>query len=1397
MQHYGVEDGLANREVNHILQDKQGFIWIATKGGLSRFDGKTFTTYNKERNGFAFDNIQFIAQDAEGKLWLMAMQKPWEVMIFDPRTGQAQTFAEKIDEKLPRILSPGVSELAPVSSPDGTVFLTGGHQPALLLTYHPKTGLRRTPFPQYKTLALAHPTRHGTVWAVADNHLMVELTDDGRVLHQYEHSVPYLTVLLGSTDNEGPFFYAEFTGTYPFRAVYGIDEQGNRREWPKLLLGDMSRYRIPVPLYLPASGLIWEGTRLIDPQRGVLLDLAQQGYGDDMGGRGIYRDRSGRLWLAGNFGVHQVKLSPSRFKRLFHDVNYKPGEASAVRGIRLIGNDLYVNIEAKGLYKADRAGGNLRTLFTIPGFAAMYGLGQDRQGRLVAGANGHFLQSDTARRNLRMYPLPVNARQNLWTLYAFSDTHLLGGCEQGLRLIEAATGKVDLFRQYNQFSELAEAHVLHIAPDRQGTLWVCANTGLYTFDPQRGITARYWSGGKGNDYLPADNIQHFYHAPGGLFWLATADRGLVRWDRTRGQVRTFRRADGLSNDNIYAVYADRRGNFWLSSDYGIMQFNPRRQTTRTYLVEDGITNAEFNRVGHFQDTDGRIYFGGLNGITTFDPRDFENEKPPERPPLYLTAFRQLDPAQGKVVDKTAEVLQSGRIEIPPGDAGSVLEFAFLNFDDAVRNIYAYQVVGLGEGWVTQAEPTLRLSNLPYGEYQLQVRAQAANGQWSANTLTLAVTVLRPFYLRTWFLAFFGALLAAGVWGWLRWRTWSHTQEQQRLQAEIKRATVRIEQDKETIARQAEALQELDQTKSRFFANISHEFRTPLTVILGMAGELKDKADQPPQRLRQVAGLIERNGSNLLRLINQILDLSKLEAGEMKLKPIRADLVSFIRYVGESFHSMAKAKEVQLHFLSDQETCEADFDKDKLQDIIANLLGNALKFTPVGGDVYCQLRVQKDWQPLSPEGFYEELVPTEGVNGPWVQIRVSDTGPGIEPASLTRIFDRFYQWSDESVRNPADAQEGGTGIGLALVRELVGLMRGGLAVRNRANPGRATLGRKKAGAEFVVSLPLTRRPDVARPGLAEPVAMPPLLVSPDRSDLVEPSVARPAPAGAGDKPVLLLVEDNEDVASYIQVCVQTDYQVIRAENGQIGIDTAIANMPDLILSDVMMPLKDGYTLCDTLKNDERTSHIPIVLLTAKAAVSDRIAGLRRGADAYLVKPFLREELLVVLSNLLQTRRLLQLHYSQVALGGNPLGGTPPGLDGPSLERLGGNPPETIPQNPAPEPPVDAVEDQFLIRLREVVEAQLGNTDLSVDDICQMIGMSRTGLHLKLTALTGMSISHYLRKLRLRKAQELLSASGLNISEVAYAVGFADPRYFSRVFAEEFGITPGNFRLSSRG
>ncbi len=1341
VKHYGPENGLAHREVNAIFQDRQGFMWFGTRFGLNRFDGLRFTGFTREGHGLGFDDVQSVAEDADGYLWLMGPYGQSHITLFDPRTNRAVSFEEKFGKSRPASLFDVPQRL--LGSPGGTIFFTD-YQPAVLVSYHPSSGLRYASLPQFRKLAIFQATARNTVWGIADDRYLLELAPDGRILHRFDHPPESINVCFGQRHAGTEFFYfLSGPARRSHQRFYRVDESGHRREESLALLKSLNPYIFPVCYPFDRSGLRWDGMSLRDSTGGAVLTIAGQTAGEPVENRSFLRDRNGLFWLGTSFGVYQVKLAENHFGRLFYQAASKGESGDAIRGIAVLGDRVFANVEKSGLYASPRSGDGPRPEYTKGGeFAAANALIPDGQGKLYAGIGELLVHYDPATGTRTTAALPTGL--SIWALHAFGPGQWLVGSRRGLFSYGAAKRQLRPFAQYNQFTELAQAHVLHIGPDRQGNHWICANTGLYTVHPEKGVTARYWSGGKKRFYLPAESYHHFYQDTRGIYWLATANAGLIRWDRRLHHHRQFRRSEGLSNNNIYAVYPDAHGYLWMSSDYGLMHFNPARFTTRAYFVEDGITHNEFNRIAHCQDQHGRMYFGGLNGITAFDPADFRAGKPGAGLPLRITGFRQYNPATDKVVDQTSQVTATRTITLPPDDRSSVLDFALLNYANAEKNVYAYRFSDLDPEWTYQPEPSLRLSNLPYGAHQLLIRAQAGDGQWSANTLSLNLVVVRPFYLRAWFLLALVLAAGAGLWAWVRWRVWHHKADQRRLETQIRQATARMAADKDLIERQAHALLRLHEARSHFFANISHEFRTPLTVILGMAAQLRDDLPagqrQPPGK---VAGLIERNGNNLLRLINQILDLSKLESGGMHLHPVRADLARFIRYTGESFHSMARARDIEMHYLLAEETLEADFDPDRLGDILSNLLGNALKFTPGGGHIYYQLRLREGWQPLGPQGYHEELVPAGQLDGPWIQLGVSDTGPGIPPASLPDIFARFYQADNQPV-----SPVGGTGIGLSLVRELVLLMRGGLAVRSRP----------AQGAEFVVSLPLTRNapPAAERRPAPEPTG-------PERPESPEPAVA------GGDRPVLLLVEDNPDVAVYTQACLGTDYQVVRAENGQAGFALALDHGPDVILSDVMMPLMDGFALCEKLKNDPRTSHIPVILLTARAAAGDRITGLRRGADAYLTKPFQREELLIVLDNLVRSRHLLQIHYGRLALG-------------------------SAPDNPVAAGP-EAPEDQFVLQLRRVVEAQLGNADLSADGICQLMGMSRTTLHKKMTALTGLSISRYLRALRLRKAQELLADSSLNVAEVAYAVGFEDPKYFSRVFSEAFGVSPGHFRDST--
>ena len=522
------------------------------------------------------------------------------------------------------------------------------------------------------------------------------------------------------------------------------------------------------------------------------------------------------------------------------------------------------------------------------------------------------------------------------------------------------------------------------------------------------------------------------------------------------------------------------------------------------------------------------------------------------------------------------------------------------------------------------------------------------------------------------------------------------------------------------------LKELDQAKSRLYTNITHEFRTPLTVILGLSRQLETAFPKRPEILKKLK-LIHRNGQNLLDLINQILDLSKLEKNELRINFIQGDIISYIHYITESFHSLANTRNILLRVKTEEGRLNMDYDPEKIKQILANLISNAIKYTPSGGKIFIEI---------------SKLNPSSVDDLSFIQIKIRDTGSGIPAEDLPNIFDRFYQADDQI------AKTGGTGIGLALTKELVKLLEGTIHVESQVGEG----------TTFILALPISQ------------------IAEKSPSELYQEERAFPVatvqlPKGnTNGQPLsdLLIIEDNPDVVEYLSICLQGHYNLDFAYNGRIGLEKAFESVPDIIISDVMMPEKDGFDVCDNLKNDIRTSHIPVILLTAKADIESRIAGLKRGADAYLKKPFHQEELLVVLENLLAIRQKLQIKYAGINLASGEL------------------------KAQIEEPPPAEIEDAFLLKIKSIVEENLSDPNFSMNYLERAMGLSRSQLFRKIKALTGKSPSTFIRSIRLHHARKMLETSNLNVSEIAYEVGFSTPAYFSTAFLEEFGFQPGTLK-----
>ena len=716
----------------------------------------------------------------------------------------------------------------------------------------------------------------------------------------------------------------------------------------------------------------------------------------------------------------------------------------------------------------------------------------------------------------------------------------------------------------------------------------------------------------------------------------------------------------------------------------------------------------------------KIWLGGSGMLVKYDPASSRN---------YMVDFSAL----------IRKVLVNGDSLIYSGDSGHSgpkmapldlsykgnslrFEYSAASFEQPEKNTFQVWLEPFDASWSEWTFETQKdYTNLPEGNYIFHVRAKNLYAVESQETVV--TFQISPPWSRTIWAYILYALLAGGI-------IWQFVKIRERRFKAQNRALEEIISDRtQELAQKNEQLLEMDQVKSRFFTNISHEFRTPLTVISGMADMVSES--EPRE-------LIKRNSQSLLGLVNQILDLRKLESGKLTIDMQQGNVVPYLKYLTESFQSYAESREVELIFSVDSSEIVMDYDAEKLQSIIANLLSNAIKFTQKGGSVSLSVRAFE----RSKVGLDRSNNRTlEHSNVPILNtlaVSVTDTGKGISSEKLPFIFDRFYQVDDSSTR-----QGEGTGIGLTLTHELVKLFEGEISVASE-------LGK---GTQFQVQLPITQHAPPAN-GISA--------ISQTETFPIVVQEAQNIPVGATDAYKLLIVEDNPDVTRYLQACLADAYQISIAKDGQEGIEKAIAEVPDIIISDVMMPRKDGFELCQTLKTDERTSHIPIVLLTAKADVESRISGLQRGADAYLAKPFNKVELMVRLEMLINLRQQLQRRYH-------------------TLEPVAPSGDEAIQQ-----------EDAFILKVRTTIEANLEDETFKTPELCLALGVSRTQLHNKIKALTGNSSSILIRSIRLHKAKDLLETSDLTVAEVAYATGYGNPNYFSRLFAEEFGQSPSVFR-----
>lgn len=1344
-EHFDTSHGLLSNFANAVIQDSLGFIWFLHDNGLTRYDGYTFKAYP----GDSIDHLRFSSNtregmmilDTAGNVWLVNQQsrepnKRLTLTGYEKTTdsfrrfypnvndaiitcalfgeNEAQLFMGSFDRGL-FAFNTATNEIAnffnasPGAEPgSNTVFFIVDQDSVLLLatpkglwTFDKKTKRFSRPYCRANDTEVIHNSpivyilqdkgggeNHLWLVAVGEKHQLIKVNEDLSIVHSETHS---------PLDGE----------------VITVDRYGS--------------------LWFTTNG---HGLYKYDPQDSVLSQIGTRSETQyslrSNFLRGILVDRDQNIWVTTtNRGVTKIRRSSP----LFHNYPIE-GEVTG-RAIKRIKNQDYLFISRSRT--SANSDNDLLLIAINPDQLSTPSVQQVPLGitgkvsnpsqALVTRSNNIFLGQGTlwvGSWHDAVVGIPLNAKSGLPdpqgftrlkpdpdnpnnTLSGWSTTALWEDENRNLWVGTRGGGlnKIDLKIPYGDKGSVTQyRHVKHDSASVSNdmiwwNLWPRDSNSFYL------ITA------SGIDLFENDRFHHFFrnknsmtlhqHSSGRLFIGTTA--GL--FEPVAHKAGGFRKIsiEPLDTYGVSNISEDGEGRLWITNLLGLVCYDLRNGNVTIFTERDDM---RFSHDWIGKTSSELIITSDAHGFTLFDPRMFQVET--KGPRVLITNL--LVKNQNAIIadsvgpnhftiDRNITILSG--LTLDHRNNHFTLEFSAMEFNAPEKNRYRYKLEGYDDDWIETdwKSRTATYTNLTAGEYTFKVKASNHHGVWSDRITTLGVVILPPPWKSWWAYTIYALILLTLLWYWRGY--------------EIRR--IRLKQ-------RAEHLTELDRIKTQFFSNISHEFRTPVTLILGPLKEL-DRALERKEQKALVSVMI-RNAQRLLRLINQLLDLSKLEAGKMRLQIFPVEIVSFLREIVASYESLAAHKQINFFLSAEFSELTVNIDKEKIEKVVHNLLSNAFKFT-VQGSISLTLRAS---------------------NKNCVEIIVRDTGAGIPTDQINKVFDRFFQ-----VDNSQTREHEGSGIGMALAKELVELHHGTIIVESTAGKG----------TTFTVSIPRNHSLSKSSPISSVPTPMdlaPASFPIPKDKTYTREEIDNQIISG-DSRPLILVVEDNLDMRAYIKRTLLGQYQIAEATDGKAGISQAQKLVPDLIISDIMMPEMDGYKFCELIKSNELTSHIPVILLTAKADRDSKLEGLETGADDYLSKPFDTEELKLFIRNRIEERRKMRERFSKEV----------------TLE----------PKHIA----ITSLDEKFLRKVLDIIEIHMDDERFSVVELSAEAGYSHMQFYRKLKALTGLAPNQFLRTIRLKRSAELLRNNSDHIAQIAYSVGFGSESYFIKCFKEQYGMTPGQF------
>jgi signal transduction histidine kinase/ligand-binding sensor domain-containing protein/DNA-binding response OmpR family regulator len=1363
-EHINTKNGLSNNDILCVLQDSRGFMWFGTVDGLNRWDGHSFKVFRpnpNNSNSLSDGCISCLLEDKTGILWIGTYSG---LNRYDPVT---ETFHRYLNDEAD---SCSISnDLVYCIYEDSTGGIWIGTPNGLNYYNAEADNFRRYYFESHSDSYLPN-WNNNMISAISQDHNGSLLIGTIKDFFRFDPSTGVIEILLDYTTNrppqdlwgqiawitrtkdglywialgrDGVATWDSETGDAHLYAPDPSDPYSFKDDGSHCVIEDQERH-----IWIASN----EGLHLFDPKTNRFY-LYRHDDHDKYSICGIwigciYKDRQGNLWCGSHSnGISKIAKWAKPFRYYFLSSFYAKKSAWGI--IRSITED-----KDGGIWLASMFGGigclNRKTATFTPypykqpyrtgDRPVVYGIHIDKYGYIWS----YFLGINCLNPKTGIIKLYSNDQSNpnsharTWEYTLYEDNNSIlwfGTKDAGLERFDRYDERFEHFQHDpDRPGSLPSNEVRAVYRDKTGRLWIGTARGFCEMIQCKNgqvLFKRDWSNLNSEKRIEQHTVYDFYEDKSDRFWLATSD-GLFLFNRDNGQYVAFTRQYGLPTFDIFQIQEDDFGNLWLFTFRGLIKFDPVNKLVRLYDERDGL-DIGAEPYGVYKGKSGEMFCGGVGSLVSFFPDSLKDN--PDPPKMVLTNFYiHNKPVQiGGDSPLSKSITHTEIIHLDHSQNMLSFDFAALDYTAPEKNLYAYKMDGVDRDWVYCGnQHSAFYTNLDPGKYVFHAKGTNNDGVWNEEGVSVRI-IIRPPWWKTQVAYIFYVCFVV----FILVTTW-------RLQ--LRR--IHLKNDLKIRTFESEKLKEVDRLKSRLFANISHEFRTPITLILDPIEQLIAKTRDKDNL--QVLSIMQRNARRLLRLINQLLDLSKFEAGRMQLKTRCENIVPLVNRFVQSFESQAKLKGIELIFEAPHKTIWTYVDSDKLENIIYNLVSNALKFTQAGGTITVTVR--------------EEEATEHFINGS-AEIVVQDTGSGMSPDQLDKVFDRFYQ-VDESITREHE----GSGVGLALTKELVELHKGEILVSSQLGTGSTftvllPLGKNHLKAEEVIEDISAKHVQHQARQVETFEEIRDLQASQPASNIEHRASSVEQPASSikhrVSSNIILIVEDNRDLRTYIGDIMKSDYRVKEAPDGERGLRLAFDIIPDLIISDVMMPGMDGIELCKRLKTDECTSHIPVILLTARAGMESKLEGLETGADDYIIKPFETKELIVRVKNLIDSRRTLRERFSK---------------------ELTVSPSDIT---------VTSTDEKFLQRAIEIVEQHIDDSDFKTENLSWEVGMSRSQLHRKLRALTDQSTTEFIRILRLKRAAYLFKQHSGNITEIAYQVGFNKPSYFTECLRKQFGLLPSEY------